>query len=99
MSRTNYYEQKKQYITLLNLAMKPLTDFGGIEYAHAYGTEQEYLKIHDSVGGSIFLDVTAHDTEEILLEVIAACVGQVPKSIIVSKNERRKIAPMFKKVG
>lgn len=92
----NLYETKKQYVRRINETFQPLTDFGGIGYAHVYATGAEYLKIKDSIGNSVFLDVTGHDLEHILLEVMAVAIGKYPPSIIKSKRTRRSVEDFFK---
>lgn len=95
MSKADYYVQKKEFIKTLNDAFAPLTDFGGVSYAHLYGTEAEYLKIDNTVGNSVFLDVTASDRERILIDVMSVVVGNEPVSMIKPKAERRKAAAIF----
>lgn len=92
----NGYEMKTQYVKRINEVFQPLTDFGGIGYAHVYTTGAEYIKIKDSVGNSVFLNVTGHDLEHILLEVVAVAIGKLPPSVIRSKKTRRAVEEFFK---
>lgn len=90
------YELKKRYIHQINETFQPLTDFGGIGYAHLYATGAEYVKIFNSTGGSEFLDVTGHDLEQILLEVITVVIGKVPPCVITEKAKKRAIEELFR---
>lgn len=92
----NSYEMKTQYVKRINEVFQPLTDFGGIGYAHVYNTGAEYLKIKDSVGNSVFLDVTGHDLEQMLLEIITVAIGRFPPNVIKSKKTRRAVEEFFK---
>lgn len=89
------YELKKRYIHQINETFQPLTDFGGIGYAHVYATGAEYVKIHNSTGGSEFLDVTGHDLEQILLEVISVVIGNKPPCVVKEKTKKREIQGLF----
>lgn len=92
----NGYEMKTQYVKRISEVFQPLTDFGGIGYAHVYNTGAEYIKIKDAVGNSVFLDVTGHDLEHILLEVVAVAIGKFPPSVVKSKKTRRVVEAIFK---
>ena len=92
-----YNAEKRAYIELLDKAFSPLIDFGGLEYVNVYTTGAEYIKIENTTGGSEFLDVTSHDLEHILLEVMAVAVGQPTDSLIIPKAERREVAKLFRK--
>lgn len=95
----NTFELKKKYIHQINETFQPLTDFGGIGYAHVYATGAEYVKIFNSTGGSKFLDVTGHDLERILLEVITVVIGSVPPCVVKDKAKKREIEGMFRGVA
>lgn len=92
----NMHEMKKKYIHQINETFQPLTDFGGIGYAHVYATGAEYVKIFNSTGGSEFLDVTGHDLEQILLEVITVVIGKVPPCVITEKAKKRAVEELFR---
>lgn len=95
----NSYELKKQFVRQINEVFQALTDFGGIGYAHVYNTGAEYIKIKNSIGNSTFLDVTGHDLEHILLEVIAVAIEKYPPSVITSKRTRRNVEEYFRALG
>ena len=95
----NMHEMKKKYIHQINETFQPLTDFGGIGYAHVYATGAEYVKIFNSTGGSEFLDVTGHDLEQILLEVMMVVIGKIPPCVITEKAKKREIEGMFRGVA
>ena len=95
----NTFELKKKYIHQINETFQPLTDFGGIGYAHVYATGAEYVKIFNSTGGSEFLDVTGHDLEQILLEVITVVIGRAPPCVVEYKAKKREIEGMFRGVA
>lgn len=92
----NTFEIKKKYIHQINETFQPLTDFGGIGYAHVYATGAEYVKIFNSTGGSEFLDVTGHDLEQMLLEIITVVIGRVPPCVVREKTKKREIEELFR---
>ena len=100
--RGSYYETRKSYVEGLMIALAPMQDFNSIDYARSYSTDEEFTRITDTIGGCVFLDITALSRAEILKEVarIILCdelMGQYsPKHIIHDTDKKRKIAPLFK---
>jgi len=99
---TNFADREK-YVNGLTLALNPLRDFDSIKYGHFYSTDEEYIKISDTIGSSLFLNVTALTKAQILKEVAKVVLqGEikgpeiVPETLITDKNELRKIAPLFR---
>ena len=101
-NRGAYFNERKNYVDGLTLALAALRDFGSIEYARTYTTEEEYIRITDTIGGCAFLDVTALSRAEILKDVARVMLidelegEHFPKSIITDKDKMRQIAPLFR---
>lgn len=95
----NVYEKKRQYVKMVSKVFSVLKDVGGIVYAHMYATGKEYVRIKDAYGNATFLDVTGHDFEQILIDVLLVSVGQKPENIIKSKEVRKLVEDYFKEKG
>ena len=95
-------EEKKKYVESLHAMLAPLQDFDSIKYARNAITDEEYVKISDTLGGYAYLDVTAMDLESILKDVARVILNgeingnQFPKSLIYDKEKLRAIVPLFK---
>ena len=91
-----YTDDKKEYIRKLRETMSPMQDFGGITYAGENRTGAEYIKVWDTIGGAVFLDVTGYSLEDVLKEMARIVLRQTPKSIVTNIEQKRKIAKLFK---
>ena len=100
-SKGEYYTDRERYVNGLTLALSPLRDFGLIRYGRFYSTDEEYVKVADMIGNSVFLNVTAMSKAEILKDVARVILqgdekGIVPRSLVTDKNEMRHAAPLFR---
>ena len=100
-TRGAYFTDRKNYVDGLMLALAPIRDFDAIEYARTYTTEEEFVRITDTIGGCAFLDVTALTKAEILKDIARVLLldelkgVHFPKSIITDIDRKRQIAPLF----
>lgn len=94
-------KEKRKYVESLNEMLAPMQDFDSIKYANDAITSGEYVKIADTLGGYVYLDVTAMDLEGILKDVARVILSdelgsEYPKSLIHDKQKLREIAPLFR---
>lgn len=100
-TRGAYFTDRQHYIEGLQVALAPLRDFDAIRYGRFYSTEEEFIKISDTIGSSAFLNITALSKAEILKDVAKMVLqgdvkGIVPSSLITDKDEMRRVAPLFR---
>lgn len=98
----NYVQAQRDYIEgAISKAMQALDDFSSVRYAWSI-TGGEFVKISDTIGNVMFLDVTGMTRAEILKDV-AKCIllddmelgGLVPESLVKDINLKREIARLF----
>lgn len=88
---------KRDFVHRLNDVFAVMDDFGSIDYTFSYITDQEYLRICDTIGSVVFLNVTAFSEAEILRDVCKiVAAGDLPFSMIHDTATKRKIAPLFR---
>lgn len=88
---------KRDYVAMLGELLSVMDDFGSIEYANSYVTEQEYIKMSDTIGNVCFMNVTAFSESEILRDVCKViAAGDLPFSIITDTATKKKIAHLFR---
>lgn len=94
-------DEKKQYAKVLAAALKPMRDFGAIEYAKNDITQQEYLRISDKLGSVAYFDISGMTLEEMLRDVCKAILIDetrlVPDSVIADIEKKRKVAGLFRR--
>lgn len=101
-TRGAYFSLRRNYIEGLQVALAPVRDFDQIRYARSYSTEEEFVKISDTIGGSCFLNVTGLSNAEVFREVCKAVLiddlkaDRSPSSLILDTNKKRQIAPLFR---
>lgn len=94
--------EKKKYVEDLNIMLKPMKDFEAIRYAMKPVTSQEYIKISDTLGGYVYLDVTGETLSDILKDVCRVVLNaelnvmHFPKRLIHDRDQLREIAPLFR---
>lgn len=87
---------KRNFVEKLNEVFDVMDDFCEIRYAYNYVTEQEYLKVSDTIGNVVFMNVTAFSESEILRDVCKIVAsGDLPFSIIHDTATKKKIAHLF----
>lgn len=96
MATKQIFKEKESYINDLNKALKPLHDFNSIEYARNALNDNEYIKVSDTIGGCQFLDATGMSLEDVLIDVSQLVLGKVPASMVMTRDDKRKIAPLFR---
>jgi hypothetical protein len=88
---------KRDFVHKLNDIFAVMDEFNAIEYSCSYITDQEYLKISDSIGNVVFMNVTAFSEEEILRDICKVVAsGDLPFSIIHDTATKKKIAHLFR---
>lgn len=108
MSMTNaimmYYDDRKAYVEGLTIGLNALREFDGIEYTRKPLTGEEFVKISDLTGASIFLDVTEMTKAEILKDVAKVLLmGDIddsriiPQSFVADKEQMLDIAELFRR--
>ena len=90
-----YNEETINYIKLLNKALAPMENFGGLQYIQDKHTGSEVARVLDTLGNSWFLEVTGFDLEHILIDVMATVLGNAPASLIEDIKRRRALAALF----
>lgn len=91
-----YTKEKRAYVEKLRETMAPIQDFGGIRYVNDPRTGAEYIKVWDVVGGAQFLNVTGYSLEDVLKDVATLVLGRVPDSVVISIDEKRLAARLFR---
>lgn len=87
---------KRNFVEKLNDVFGVMDDFCEIRYACSYVTDQEYLKVSDTIGNVVFMNVTAFSESEILRDVCKIVAsGDLPFSIIHDTATKKKIAHLF----
>jgi len=99
-----YYSARKEYVESMAPVLSALRDFGTLEYARTYTTEEEFVKIADTIGGCVFLDVTAVSEDEILKDIARiVLIDEInphkltPKLVITDVEKKRAVSPLFRK--
>lgn len=88
---------KREYVAMLGELLSVMPDFDSIKYANSYVTDQEYIKMGDTIGNVCFMNVTAFSEAEILRDVCKViAAGDLPFSIITDTATKKKIAHLFK---
>lgn len=105
MTRERECQIKREYIEMvLRLALRPKRGFDSIKYAKDRMTDNEYMRISDSRGSAVTLNITASTLEEILVDVskivLVGVLGRhdkmsLPASLVTEDRELLRIAPLF----
>ena len=102
MNKGQAITARKYFIEkVIGQALKVKTDFAFIKYAHTAITDSEYVRVADTLGRAITLDITALTLEEVLddsARLVLAGKENVPApySVITDTQKLREIAPLFK---
>lgn len=92
----SYYKERIEFVRKMADVLSVTTDFGGVQYARESASEQEYLKVFNTLGNAYFLNITSHDLETILFETMAVLMGQKTSSLVEKVEDRRRVAKLFK---
>lgn len=98
----NVYVEKSNYVESLNKTLSVLQDFESISYAWDALTGSEYVKISDTLGGYVCLDVTGGNVATILENVVKTLLlgdTRPPMGIVHDRERLRKIAPLFRRAN
>ena len=103
-SKGAYYSARKEYVESMAPTLSALRDFGTLEYARTYTTEEEFIKLADTIGGCVFLDVTAVKEDEILKDIARiVLIDEInphkltPKYVITDIEKKRSVSLLFRK--
>lgn len=108
MGKTNatmmYYDDRASYIEGLAIGLNAIREFDGIEYTRKPLTGEEFVKISDLTGASMFLEVTKMTKAEILKDVARVLLmGDIddsriiPQSFVADKEQMLDIAELFRR--
>lgn len=89
MSKGNEYTRRRDYVANLNGALSAVPDFEGIVYVHT-STDKEYVKIWNTLGWVIYLDISQMDLYEVFTTIAQAVIGQVPKNALGYNENKLK---------
>lgn len=93
---------RKAYIeNVIGNAIRVKQDFDYLKYAKTKVTEGEYIRIGDTLGRAVTLNVTALSLEEILEDISRVVLAgkekvSPPHSIVLDGDELRAIAHLFR---
>lgn len=92
----NYYKERIEFIKKMAEVLSVTTDFGGVHYARENATNQEYIKVFNTLGNAYFINITSHDLEMILYETMSVLMGKMPDSMVDRVEDKRRVARLFK---
>lgn len=98
----NVYVEKSNYVESLNKTLSVLQDFESISYAWDALTGAEYVKLSDTLGGYVCLDVTGGNVATILENVVKTLLlgdTRPPMGIVCDRDRLRKIAHLFRRAN
>ena len=91
------YAGKKAYVEdILGKALKPLEDFGKIEYARDAITNEEYIRLTETIGSVYFLNVTGASEDLILKAVCRLVLEDHPAELIRTRERQRDACRLFR---
>lgn len=92
------YAEKKEYIEkTLAEALKPVNEFGSIQYARCFLTGEEFIKLTESNGIPWFINVTGNSNSANFKEVSRALNGNFPTGYVSRKEKQIEINKLFQK--
>lgn len=90
------YAEKKAYVENdLARMLRPFEDFGSIQYARDAITNQEYVKLTETLGDVFFVDVTGSSQAAIGREVCRMALERHPWGLIRTKEKKREANRLF----
>lgn len=90
------YADKKAYVERdLAATLKPLQDFGRIEYARDAITNEEYIKLTETIGSVYFVNVTGSSKSAILKEVCLMALERNPIGLVRTTEKKREVNRLF----
>ena len=90
------YEKKKEYVEkVLWAALKPMSDFGYIQYARDAVTGEEYVKVVEADGRPWYINVTGNSEAAIGKEVCRMVCHQTPHGNVKVREKQIAINRMF----
>lgn len=90
------YAAKKAYVEKdLAAMLKPLDDFDRIQYARDSITNEEYIKLTETIGSVYFVNVTGNSESAILKEVCRMALERNPIGLIRTIEKKREVNRLF----
>lgn len=90
------YRSKKEYVEgNLAAALKPVRDFGSIEYARDPITNEEFIKLTETIGSVWFINVTGYTKSEILKTICIMVLEKHPEDLIKTRDRMREANALF----
>ena len=91
------YADKKAYVEKdLAAVLQPLDDFDSIQYARDAITNEEYVKLTESIGVAWFINVTGFEKRDILKAVCKMVLEDHPEGLIRTRERKRDANRLFK---
>ena len=96
MAIKNMYAAKKAYVENdLAAMLRPLEDFGRIQYARDSITDEEFIKLTEKIGSVYFVNVTGNDESAILKEVCRMALEHNPIGLVRTTEKKRAVNKLF----
>lgn len=90
------YADKKAYIENdLAAVLRAMPDFESIKYAVDAATNEEYIKLTETLGFAYFVNVTGNSESAILQEVCRMVLQKSPTGRIMERSKMRKVNRLF----
>lgn len=90
------YAEKKAYVEKdLAAALRPVRDFGRIEYARDPITNEEFIKLTETIGNVWFVNVTGYKESEILKAICFMVLEKHPEGLITVRDRMRDANALF----
>ena len=104
INNAEYYSLRREYVEgALRMALTPIRSFDGIEYTKKTLTGDEFVKISDLTGATMFLNVTGMSRAEILKDVSRLILMDdindsaiIPHGFVTDEDEKLTIAELFR---
>lgn len=91
------YHGKKEYVEKnLAAALKPVRDFDSIEYARDPITNEEFVKLTETIGSAWFVNVTGYTKSEILKAICYMVLEKQPAGLIKTRDRMRDASALFR---
>lgn len=90
------YAEKKAYVEKdLAAMLRPLEDFDRIQYARDAITDEEFIKLTETIGSAYFVNVTGNDESAILKEVCRMALERNPIGLVRTTEKKRAVNKLF----
>ena len=92
------YAEKKAYVEkVIGAYLKPMSDFGSVQYARDPITNEEYIKVTESNDFPWYVNVTGNSLEAIGREVAKMVDHRIPNGNVPYKEKQKAVNKLFTK--